>query len=238
MSLTEQGFFAIRRSLAQDATFISTTEQKYMDFLIKIILNSADKIREDFNRTNDLRPFWENYKPRQRGRASIGDSVPWIEVAEKTVSAHTIRSLTLEGLDGLFYPGLPLGGDVRFVLDNVLIHLDVKATGPRDSQHEVNASPFQISGDGKLWDSNGFRNSQVSVARQGNRTPVTFNPALPPFYLLDGKVLLCLTYFLKVNYTADPHLLDYLELVCVPNGLLLFDGPPISYEYEGITYFR
>lgn len=37
-----------------------------------------------------------------------------------------------------------------------------------------------------------------------------------------------LTYFLKVVYAVQAmgnQPLDYLELVCVPNGLLLFDGP-------------
>ncbi len=238
MALTEQGFKEIREAFLQQPGLIIATEKKYMTFLSELIFKTVEKIRLDFNKANDLRPFWENYKPRQRGRAYIGDSVPWIEVAEKTVTAHMIRILTLENLPQLEYPGLPLGGDVRFMLEDVIIHLDVKATGPRDSHVEVNASPFQISGDGKLWDSAGFRNSQVSIPRQNrNKGPVLFVPALPPFYVIEGRSLLCLTYFLKVNYRrdeGDKQLLDYIELVCAPNGLLLFDGPQYHKNTTGL----
>ncbi len=57
---------------------------------------------------------------------------------------------------------------------------------------------------------------------------MAFQPELPPFYILEERVLLCLTYFLKVVYAVQAmgnQPLDYLELACVPNGLLLFDGP-------------
>ncbi len=126
----------------------------------------------------------------------------------------------------------------RFILDEVLIHCDVKATGPNDNPNEIVASPFQISGDGKKWKGDGFENSQVSVPRQGkNKEPMIFRPALPPFYLLEERRLLCLTYFLKINYVrndANEQILDYLELVCVPNGLLMFDGPAYHQTTKGL----
>lgn len=53
-----------------------------------------------------------------------------------------------------------------------------------------------------------------------------FQPELPPFYILGDRVLVCLTYFLKAVYrvkSLGDQPLDYMELVCVPNGLLMFD---------------
>jgi len=58
-----------------------------------------------------------------------------------------------------------------------------------------------------------------------------FQPELAPFYVMEGKILLCLTYFLKGVYTVEGlgyQPIDRFELACVPNGLLLFDGPHYS----------
>lgn len=238
MTTIEQDFQIYRRELVQLPTLIGEVEQRYMDFLQSLLLQRVAEIDSDFNKANSLRPFWKNYEPRQRGRAPTGNSIPWIEVAEKTVSVHLIRALTLENLASLEFPGLPSGSDVRFILDDVLIHFDVKATGPNDNQDEVVVSPFQISGDGSLWQGEGFLNSEVSVVRRGkSKEPMLFRPALPPFYIFEQRRLLCLTYFLKVNYSRNSigeQTLDYLELVCVPNGLLLFEGPRYHKNVTGL----
>jgi len=238
MSTAEQTFRVVREELTQQLALISMAEKRYMAFLQELILKAADRIRADFNKVNELRPFWTNYQPRQRGRSPLGNSIPWLEVAEKTVSTHLIQALTLENLTDLAYPGLPLGGDVRFTTGEVLIHFDIKATGPNDNPGEVVASPFQISGDGKLWDGDGFMNSAVNVPRRTlTKAPMIFRPALPPFYLLAGLRLICLTYFLKVNYlrtSSGEQVLDYLELASVPNGLLLFDGPEYHQNIKGL----
>ena len=87
------------------------------------------------------------------------------------------------------------------------------------------APPQQISGDGALWGT-GLKNNSFLVT--GERRNITFQPKLPPFYVLEGTERLCLTYFLKVVYTVTGlgiQPLHYLEVACVPNGLLLFDGP-------------
>ena len=238
MASIEQEFQSYRQELIQQPEAIEATEQRYMAFLQDLTLKAASSIYSDFNKANSLRPFWKNYEPRQRGRSPTGNSTPWIEVAEKTVTVHIISTLTRENLATLEYPGLPLGSDVRFVINDVLIQLDVKATGPNDNQNEVVASPFQISGDGALWQGDGFLNSEVSVPRRGKtKEPMLFRPALPPFYILEKHRLLCLTYFLKVNYSrhlGGDQILDYLELICVPNGLLLFDGPKYHQNTPGL----
>ena len=124
----------------------------------------------------------------------------------------------------LMRPGLPLGGDIRFATSNALIHFDVKLTGPNDRADEIVASPHQISGDGVGWENNGVVNSPATVT--GARASMVFQPELPPFYVLNKRPLVCLTYFLKAVYevkSIGDQPLKYLEVACVPNGLLMFD---------------
>lgn len=187
-------------------------------------MSAADDIYKDFSQAMELYPFWINYPPVQRGRAPRGTSIPWGEVGEKTISACLIRAISLKA-PSITFPGLPLGGDIRFATQDAFVHFDLKLTGSNDNPDEIVASPHQIAGDGQFW-RDGVVNSPVLVI--GQKAQMSFQPELPPFYILEQRVLLCLTYFLKVVYTVQAmgnQPLDYLELACVPNGLLLFDGP-------------
>lgn len=228
MTITESEYFSIRSELlSEEQARIVTLEHKYTRFLLEVVVAAAKDIYKDFCQAMELKPFWVNYPPVPRGRAPSGTSVPWGEVGEKTISSCLIRTLSLKD-PSITFPGLPLGGDIRFATAEAFIHFDMKLTGPNDNAHEVVASPHQIAGDGRLW-RNGVVNSQVEV--RGPKARMDFQPELPPFYILDNKVLLCLTYFLKAIYTVQElgdQPLHYLELVCVPNGLLLFDGPNYS----------
>ncbi|MBV9470128.1 MAG: BglI family type II restriction endonuclease [Abitibacteriaceae bacterium] len=127
--------------------------------------------------------------------------------------------------DDITFPGLPFGADVRFATRDAFINFDIKLTGPRDNVDEIVAPPQQISGDGSDWNI-GVINSPFQV--QGPHSSFLFQPKLPPFYVLDDRVLPCLTFFLKAVYALHglgEQPLEYLEVACVPNGLLLFDGP-------------
>jgi hypothetical protein len=228
MTMSEAEYFSIRARLLQSQEHIESAEQKYMQFLLDATLSTANNIYEDFSQAMALSPFWINYPPRQRGRSPSGTSIPWGEVGEKTISANLIRAISLKD-QSISFPGLPLGGDIRFATSDALIHFDVKLTGPNDNAHEIVASPHQVSGDGLSWNG-GVVNSPVKVT--GNKATMHFQPELPPFYADSRQVLLCLTYFLKVIYVVKDvgiQPLHYLELVCVPNGLLLFDGPHYAY---------
>lgn len=224
MTISEADYFSIRERLLQDQASIEAIEQKYMQFLLDIVLEAANNIFEDFSLAMELKPFWIHYPPVQRGRAPSGTSIPWGEVGEKTIVANILRAIALQ-YTGVTYPGLPLGGDIRFATSNALVHFDIKLTGPNDNPNEIVASPHQISGDGLYW-RDGVINSPVTVV--GPKATMAFQPELPPFYVLNGKTLVCLTYFLKAVYIVQDlgiQPLHYLELVSVPNGLLLFDGP-------------
>ncbi len=222
--ITNSNYLEIRKNIASNVEAILNMERRYMTLLTDVVLQAAPQIVADFDRAIELLPFWINYQPRQRGRAYSGASIPWAEVAETAIGSNIIRAISTSDLQVKF-PGLPSGADIRFATNDALIHFDVKVTGPNDRADEVVASPNQVSGDGVSWQE-GVMNSPIIV--QGQRTTMQFQPELAPFYVLEGQILLCLTYFLKGVYTVERlgyQPISYFELVCVPNGLLLFDGP-------------
>lgn len=222
--LTRDEYFQHRSVLRQQLEALLQKEQHYTKFLADVVLQVAPELHQDFSRSRDLVPSWISYPPKQRGRAPKGDSQPWSEVGEKSLSFNLLRAISKQRGDVTF-PGLPFGADVRFATSDALIHFDVKLTGPRDNKDEVVAPPQQISGDGAGWDV-GVLNSSFRV--QGERAAFDFQPKLPPFYVLDGGVLPCLTFFLKAVYSLrglGEQPLESLEVACVPNGLLLCDGP-------------
>jgi hypothetical protein len=225
----ENHYWQVRDSLLSDGgARLLDAEQKYERLLTKMCQQAAQRVQRDFNMAAKLLPFWMNYSPRQRGRKPRGESVPWGEVGEKSIGANLLRGI-LRTIGDVNFPGLPFGGDTRFITDDAFIHFDLKLTGPNDVADELVLSPYQVSGDGAGWNQNGMYNSEVDV--RGPRAIMRFRPELPPFYLWDEKVLLCLTYFVKAVYMVESigiQPLRYFELVCVPNGLLLFAGPNYS----------
>src|SRR5947209_19958693 len=83
-----------RSRLLQRQEDILVAEQKYMDFLVSVTLRAAESLFTDFDRANDLLPFWIRYAPRQRGRAPTGSSIPWSEVGEKSLSYNLVRAIS------------------------------------------------------------------------------------------------------------------------------------------------
>lgn len=231
MPITKSKYFEFRSRIMQNKDFIEDLEKFYMGELFSILATDADILFRDFSiQPFELGPFWINYPPEQRGRASSGQGVPWLELGEKTITSHLLRRLSLTYPD-ISFPGLPTGGDVRFALDDVLIHLDVKLTGPNDNQDEVVVPPNQVSGDGNIWNKNGIENTNFPVYYQrSNQQAINyhFQPKLPPFYVIGDRVLYCLTFFLKGVYDVDDfgvQPLTHFELACVPNGFLMFQAP-------------
>lgn len=218
--------------MREELGHIIAIEKRYTAFLTEVILAAASDIYRDFCQVTELFPFWVNYPPEQRGRKPRGTSIPWGDMGEKSIGQSLVRAISLKK-PSVTYPGLPLGGDVRFATNEALVHFDMKLTGQTDNPDEIVASPHQISGDGAIWRRgvvnpaiDGMANSPFTVA--GERSSMPFQPELPPFYLLNKRALICLTYFLKAVYKVNSlgdQPLDYMELVCVPNGLLMFDGP-------------
>lgn len=219
MSYAEQ-----RHSLISNPQQILALEEYYQKLIVDFLRKKLQFITDDFNASNDLIDYWIRYAPKPRGRTPKLDSFPWGEVGEKVLEAFLYgfaSSLTSRFL------GLPYGHDVRFVTDDAFVHIDIKSSGPRDVDDEIVASPNQVSGDGIRMEADGFSNTPVQIKGPKSSSKI-FQPELPPFYLHLGKTLPTLTYFLKCIYSVNPQTrhqpLKYLELVCVPNGLILFDG--------------
>jgi len=223
MPIDEREYYRVRDIFIKNPDRIVTLEKSYMEFLLKTTLDAADDLFNDFASAADLVAFWINYVPKQRGRKPKGTSIPWIEVGEKSLSFNLLKSIC-KAKPSITFPGIPFGGDVRFATDDAFIHCDIKLTGPNDNPDELVVPPQQVSGDGIRWDGKAI-NSPFKVI--GPRAQMLFQPKLPAFYILNSKVLPCLTYFLKGVYTVEEwgvQPLNYVELICVPNGLLLFDS--------------
>jgi Restriction endonuclease BglI len=168
--------------------------------------------------------------------AGISHETPRIrggEVGEKVVEAH-LYSMLDQVFTQLRFPGIPYGHDVRFLTDRAFVQIDVKSTGPTDNPNEIVASPNQVTGDG-LFVKGLVQNSLQKV--RGQRRKMKFRPELSPFISLGNTIYPVATFYVKVIYTAPSkgnQPLEYLELVCVPNGLLMFDGPKFHANTKGL----
>ena len=235
MNLGEQIYFQRRSEVASNLGWVEKLEKHYAQLLLNVLEDAVEHMYVDFTESAfELLPFWRNYPPEQRGNKASGTAHPMLELGEKLTSSHLIKSVAGR-LGDVTFPGLPTGGDIRFATSNALIHLDIKVNGPNDDPNVLVVPPNQVSGDGKYWRDNGILNSTwpITYATGQNRGKLNYNfqPKLPPFYILDKRVLLCLTYYLKVIYTVEDlgiQPLKYFELACVPNGLLMFQGPTLA----------
>lgn len=220
-----------------------------------LIRCNYNSIAEDFNEASYLSPFWEKFMPFQRGRASIGDQIPWIEVGEQAVG-DKIKRLASFYFDRIDDIGLPSGADHRFTVsdkeirklvhftDTAMIFLDTKTIGPRDNKPEIVASPYQISGDGNWSNPNDCVNNSV-IPVVGKRTKHVFYPAISPIYVTShGTAMPVIHIFVKPLYAMNclaggkGQPLEQISLMTVPNGLLLTKKPGYIHkqEYSGLFY--
>ena len=209
-------------------------EKDTTELLINSIAAVAARIKADFDKATELKPFWERYAPVQRGHKPRGEAFPWGEVGEKVVEGH-LYSIMPNIFERVRFLGVPYGHDIRFMTNNAFIHIDAKSTGPTDNAEEVVSSPNQVTGNGKL-DNEGRVYNEVAEMK-GPQVTREFQPELAPFYIVDGKVIPTLTYYLKIVYSVKSlgeQPLEYLELISVPNGLALFDGPNLNKNVRGL----
>lgn len=205
------------------------------------ILEHYEEIERDYNEASYLHAFWANYPPENRGRAPVGDQIPWIEVGEHAVGHKLSRLLSDEF--SVAEVGLPSGADNRFVLysdvigritngftDCAFVFLDIKSVGPRDNFDHTVISPYQVSGDG-IWEGpdEDLANSPMNAA--GRRVSHVFYPAIAPIYALsNGDVAPAVHLFVKPVYSMLSGMhrgqpLESIKNICVPNGLLLTENP-------------
>lgn len=216
------------------------------------LLRHYDEFARDYNEASYLNPFWANYPPDNRGRAPVGDQVPWIEVGEHAVG-HKLSRLLSVSYD-IAEVGLPSGADNRFVLrsdeirkitkgftDCAFIFLDIKSVGPRDNFAHVVISPYQVSGDG-LWTEQDGNLVNSTMTAAGPRVSHVFHPAISPIYTLsNGSVAPTIHLFVKPVYSmlTGTHCgqpLETIKSICVPNGLLLTQNPAYLRQYPGLFF--
>jgi hypothetical protein len=220
--------------LANNCQQLLDLEKNVTAALLESILAVATNIKKDFDAATTLKPFWDRYAPVQRGHKPRGEAFPWGEVGEKVVEGH-LYSVMPTVFEEVRFIGVPYGHDIRFATKDAFIHIDAKSTGPTDNQDEVVSSPNQVTGNGLLTTDGSVYNEPTEM--KGPRVTREFLPELAPFYIVDGKVLPTLTYYLKIVYSVQAlgeQPLEYLELICVPNGLALFDGPNLLAEVKGL----
>lgn len=221
--MTRDLYMSIRDGYTRNPDSIINIEAEHFNKILSGLREHYFQIEDDFNEASILSDFWKRYAPRQRGRGPIEDSYPWGEVGEKVLDAHLYQIISNVYNDAEFV-GLPYGHDVRYTTNNAFVHIDIKSTGPRDNLDEVVSSPNQVSGNGLFCDEYGVYNTPVNVL--GHRRSLVFQPELPPFYIINDTPRLTLTFYLKCAYdvvSIGNQPLKYLEFICVPNGLLMFD---------------
>lgn len=238
---------------------ITSIEKCLTHTIITFLSQHYEEIERDYNEASRLEPFWENYKPSDRGRDPVGDQIPWIEVGEISVGDKLTRLLSERYF--LREIGLPSGSDNRFLIknktislltneftDSAMVFIDVKSTGPRDSHPQTVISNYQASGNG-LWESleKGMKNDPIE--EKGERTSHLFYPSLSPIYILsDGSVALAVHLFVKPIYDVESTAqaeekglshnqpLKEIKVICMPNGLTMTVNPNYLSKYPGLLF--
>ena len=233
---------------------LADAEKYLVNCIAETLLDFIDEFRDDYNEANYLFPFWGNYPPSDRGNNPIGDQVPWIEVGEHSIghrverlmgSRFTIREI-----------GMPSGTDDRFLLSNsrlkkilgitssVMVFLDVKSTGPRESHDDLVVSPYQVSGNG-IWTQEDPAIVNSAIAVTGPKASHLFQPAIAPILCLsDGTIAPVVHLFLKTIYTmlqtddgsTTGQPIEQIKLACLPNGIELFLNPGYHALNPGLLY--
>lgn len=244
-----------RRTFIQSPEYLIQLELYITQIVNDIIQDSYPEIEHDYNEASYLSPFWAHYAPDDRGRSSVGDQIPWIEVGEQAVGHKLCRIISQKFK--ISEIGLPSGADNRFVLysSNIyditggltncaFVHLDIKSVGPRDNFDHTVLSPYQVSGDG-IWDNpyNDIVNSEILAS--GARTSHVFYPAIPPIYTLtSGDIAPTIHLFVKPVYKMlsmispdeEGQPLESVKNICVPNGLLLTCNPGYINDFPGLFF--
>lgn len=230
--------------------------ERYITRIINdTIADNFEELAFDYNEASYLNAFWAEYPPDNRGRAPVGDQIPWIEVGEHAIG-HKLNRLIAANYE-IREIGLPSGADNRFVLisdeiaaitrgftDRAFVFLDIKSVGPRDNFDHTVISPYQVSGDG-IWEAPSENMVNSTMLARGRSVSHVFHPAIAPIYsMTDGTVAPTVHLFVKpiykmLNLSEDGNAgqpLDEIKNICVPNGLLLTVNPNYLNDYPGLFF--
>lgn len=250
-----QRYNLARDHFIKEANQLIALERYLTEQLHHYLTIAKDEIVRDYNEASFLYPFWQNYPPEERGRQPRGDQFPWIEVGEHAVGAKLGRLLNKQY--DIRDTGIPTGPDQRFILsspeilqctdgytNSVWLFIDIKSVGPRDNFQHAVMSHNQISGNG-MWDNvkEGVKNDVLLAT--GARVSHHFHCSVPPLYVLsDGTIVPVINILIKPIYrmlslteqggAGQP--LSSMTIACIPNGLLLTNGPCYLSAYPRLFY--
>lgn len=245
-----------RVELLSNPDILIDLEKYCAEVVSELLEKHKEEIARDYDEASFLYPFWKNYPPDERGRAPRGDQYPWIEVGEHAIGIKIARYIPAYFSD-VKDTGLPTGPDQRFVVtspkikeitkgltDTAWLMVDIKSVGPRDDFSHTVLSHNQVSGEGVWLDPiEGVKNKILQAT--GSRSNHEFYPTLPPLYVLsDGTIAPTVLMAIKPIYkmlalenkgeTGQP--LARLELITIPNGLLLLENPAYLSTYPSLLY--
>lgn len=228
-------------------------ERLMTNYAVRTIRENIDRLVKDYNEASILYPFWGNYPPEDRGRAPVGDQIPWIEVGEHAIGENISRMMFK--LDSMREVGLPSGPDNRFVVccpeikketqitDHAMIFMDIKSVGPRDDAEHIVISHYQASGDG-IWESIDSMMTNSPLKATGKHRSHLFCPSMSPIYCLsDGTIAPTIHIFIKPIYdmlNQNPEELGQplkkIKVICMPNGLLMTCNPGYISTYPELLF--
>jgi hypothetical protein len=242
-----------RQYFIDNPEILINLEKFISDKIIDILTRKFDDIRDDYNEASFFYPFWQKYPPDDRGRSPKGDQFPWIEVGEHVLGSKIPRLMS-EDFEIRDY-GIPTGPDVRLILrsddisdiskitNSCWIFIDIKSVGPRDDAEHAVMSHNQISGDGK-WEifNDGTINSIIEA--KGKRASHPFYCTIPPLYVSSrNEILPVVEMVIKPVYdmimagtTCIGQPLKRIDVITIPNGILLFYGPAYFKNYPRLFF--
>lgn len=233
-----------RRWMIQHPETLVHIEEQLSDVVAELMAGKGEHLKRDFDAASDMSMFWGGAPPEARGHKPRGDQHPWSEVGEQTTGPTLTSALSERFVTQS--RGFPMGSDQRIVLSGeeieqitggrykeIWLHADIKTAGPTDDKGEVVVSPYQVTGSGD-WEEDSPHTLNSPMHTVGTRKDHPFHASLAPLTVdpKTGLIAPVVTLVLKPTYLVDSEgdqwvgqPLERLDLVTIPNGLLLTKNP-------------
>lgn len=177
---------------------IERLEKTYLDEINFLISHNIDKIMEDLDSKDLIREDWINRTDKSVGELARGAERIFFNVFSQFGVPNSS----------------PVGADLFYETCDAFIHIDIKSVQKKNKQDfkwKLAIEKNQTSYKGIVIPTKGeFKGQQREY--EGN---------LPYYYTKsNGKKKICLTYFIAIFYDIDTLDIEWIKLVCMPNGLL------------------
>lgn len=177
---------------------IEALEKSYLNEINFIIASNIDKIMVDLNSKDEIRNDWIRSTARSTGELARGAE----RIFYSVFSQFGVPNSS------------PIGSDLFFETHDAFIHIDIKSVQKKnrgDFKGQFALEKNQTSYSGNVIPESGDNIGQIRPYRAN----------LPHYYTkTSGKCKICLTYFIAIFYDVDTLEIEWIKLVCMPNGLL------------------